>query len=191
MLSQKFFRDKVYNKSIELRPNIRTKRIIPKATNHWVRNRFDRRGVYLTLEAFDLPGRPLPFCCLPGCSSGRRIFRDERVACCDEDSSLGPGSIFAAFAVPLVTRRAEISAEFESVVVTGHPGGEAEMSVFDGQADGFTTVIGPGLINRGSIFVISKSTEEAGVSVPCRFSDSVDVSLEEPSRWLARGLSER
>ncbi len=66
------------------------------------------------------------------------------------------------------------------MLVPGHPDGEAEMSVLGGQVDGFTTVTGPGLINRGSIFVISKSTEEAGVSVPCRFSDSVDVSLEEP-----------
>lgn len=143
------------------------------------------------MDVFILPGRPSPLRCPPECSSGRLLFRDERVACCDEDSSLGPGSIFAAFAVPLVTRRAEISAELESVVVTGHPEGEAEMSVFDGQADGFATVIGPGLINRGSIFVISKSTEEAGVSVPCRFSDSIDVSLEEPSPWLTRGLSVR
>jgi hypothetical protein len=55
------------------------------------------------------------------------------------------------------------------------------MSVLDGRVDGFTAVIGPGLVNRGSIFVISKSTEEAGVSVPCRFFDSTDVSLEEPS----------
>lgn len=130
--------------------------MIPKATNHWARNRFDRRGIFLILDAFDLPGRPLPFCCPPGCSSGRRIFRDERVACCDRDSSLGPGSIFAAFAVPLVTRRAEISTEFESVVVTVHLKEEAEMSVFDGQVDGFTALIGLGLINRGSIFVILK-----------------------------------
>lgn len=34
LLSQKCFQTKVYNQSIELHSNIRTKRIIPKATNH-------------------------------------------------------------------------------------------------------------------------------------------------------------
>jgi hypothetical protein len=142
------------------------------------------------VDAFILPGRPSPLCCPPGCSSGRLLFRDERVACHDEDPSLGPGSRFAAFAVPLVTRRAEFSAKFESVLVRGHPE-EAETSVLSGQIDGFTTVIGPGPVNRGSILVISKSTEEAGVLVPYRFSDSRDVSLEEASPWLTRSISER
>jgi hypothetical protein len=113
------------------------------------------------VDAFILPARPLPFCC----SSGRPLFRDKRVACCDENPGLGPDLVFAAFAAPLVTRRVEVSANFESVLVTENPE-EAEMSIFDRQVDGFMTVIGPGLINRGSIFVISKSTEEAGVSVP-------------------------
>lgn len=118
-------------------------------------------GTVIAVVLLDRKSQPPPP--PPGCSSGRRIFRDERVACCDRDSSLGPDSIFAAFAVPLVTRRAKISAEFESVVITVHPKEEAELSVFDGQVDGFTALIGPGLINRGSIFVISKSTEDAGV----------------------------
>ncbi|KAJ5425812.1 hypothetical protein N7465_000882 [Penicillium sp. CMV-2018d] len=66
---------------------------------------------------------------------------------------LGPSSRFAAFAAPLVTRWVEVSAKFESVLVTGHPEEEAEMSVLGGQVDGFImTVIGPGLnktrINR-------------------------------------------
>lgn len=90
-----------------------------------------------------------------------------------------------------MTRRVEISAKFESVLATGHLGEEAELSVLNGKVDSFTTVISPGLINRGSIFVILKSTEEAGVSVPCRFSDSIEVSLEEPLPWLTRGLSVR
>jgi hypothetical protein len=41
-------------------------------------------------------------------------------------------------------------------------------------------VIVLGLINRGSIFVILKLIEEAGVLIPYRFSVSIDVSLEEP-----------
>lgn len=143
------------------------------------------------MNAFVLPCRPLPLCCPSGCSSRRRIVWDERVACRDEVSSLGPGSIFAAFAIPLVTRRAEISAKFESVLATRHLGEKAELSVLDGKVNGFITVIRPGLINRGSIFIILKSTEEAGVSVPYRFSDSIEVSLEEPLPWLTRGLSVR
>lgn len=39
------------------------------------------------------------------------------------------------------------------------------------------TVIGPGYINRGSIFARSKSREEVAVSVPSRLSDSIDMSL--------------
>jgi hypothetical protein len=154
----------------------------PQTINHRARNRFDRRGVGLIVDAFVLPGRPFPFCSPPSCSSGGPRFRDERVACCD--GSRGPGSRFAAFAAPLVTRPVEISVKFESVVATGCPAEEAEISVLGGQVDGSMTVIGSGSINRGSIFAMSKSREEAGVSVPCRVSDSVDASLDGPPLGL-------
>ena len=71
---------------------------------------------------------------------------------------------------------------------TGYPSEEAEISVLGGQVDGSMTVIGPGSINRGSIFAMSKSREEAGVSVPCRVSDSVDASLDGPSLGLNCGI---
>lgn len=132
------------------------------------------------MEDFNSPDSLFPPSSPQGSSSGRPRFRDERVPCCDEDPSLGSGSRFAAFAAPLVTRPLRISVKFEPVLVIGHPA-EARTSLLGGQHDGFVAVIGPGSINRGSIFAISKSREEAGVSVPCRVSGSVDASLEEPS----------
>jgi hypothetical protein len=85
----------------------------------------------------------------------------------------------------------KISAIFESVLVTGHPLDGIEISVLGGHVEEFTTVIGPGPTNRGSIFAMSKSREEAGVSVPYRVSESVDASLEEPSLWLNCGVPRR
>jgi hypothetical protein len=107
------------------------------------------------MEDFNSPDRrPFPPCSPQGCSSGRPRFRDERVPCCDGDPSLRPGSRFAAFAAPLVTCRVRISAKFEPVLVIGHPAEEARTSLLGWQVDGFMTVIGPGSINRGSIFAI-------------------------------------
>lgn len=57
-----------------------------------------------------------------------------------------------------------------------------------GQVDGFVTVTELGAINRGSIFAMSKSREEAGVSVPCRVSGSVDTFLEESALGSNRGI---
>ena len=74
------------------------------------------------------------------------------------------------------------------MLVTGYPAEEAEISVLGGQVDVSMTVIGLGIINRGSIFAMSKSREEAGVSVPCRASDSVDAFLEGPSLGLNCGI---
>lgn len=144
----------------------------------------DRRGVGWILDAFDPTGRPFPLRFLKGCSSEHPRFRDEGIACFGDDLSLGPDSRLAAFAAPLVTRPVEIFVKFESVLATAE---EAGVSVLGGQVDGFMTVIGPGSINRGSIFAMSKSREEAGVSVPCRVSDSVDASLEGQSLRLSCG----
>lgn len=58
------------------------------------------------VDAFVIPSYPLTLCYPLGCSSRRPLFRDERVAHYDKDSSLGIGSSFAACAAPLVTRRA-------------------------------------------------------------------------------------
>lgn len=65
------------------------------------------------------------------------------------------------------------------MLATGYPAEEAEISVLSGQVDVSMTAIGLGSINRGSIYAMSKSREEAGVSVPYGVSDSVDGDL----RW--------
>lgn len=140
---------------------------------------------------FNSPDRPFPPYSPGGSSSGRPRFRDERVPCCDGERSLRPGSRFAVFATPLVTRRVEIRVKFESVLVTGYLAEEAKISLLGGLVDGSMTVIGLDSINRGSIFAMLKSREEAGVSVLCRVSDSVDASLEEPSLWLNCGVRRR
>jgi hypothetical protein len=80
---------------------------------------------------------------------------------------------------------------FESVLDNGHPLDEPEISLCGGHVEDFTTVIGPGSINQGPILAMSKSREEAGVSVPSRVSESVDPSLEESSLWLNCGLPRR
>lgn len=84
----------------------------------------------------------------------------------------------------------KFSAIFDSVL-TGHPINETETLGLGGHAEYFTTVIGLGSINRDSIFTMSKSREEAGVSVPYRVSDSIDASLEEQSLWLSYGIPGR
>jgi hypothetical protein len=65
---------------------------------------------------------------------------------------------------------------FELVLVTRYLIDEPEILVLSGHVKYFTTVIRLGSINRGSIFAMSKSREEARVSVHCRVSDSVDAS---------------
>ena len=140
------------------------------------------------LDAFDSSGRLFPLRFLIGCSSEHPRFRDEGIACFGDDPSLGPDSGLAAFAAPLVTRRVEISGMFESVLVAGCPSDEAAISMLSGHVEGSTTVIGLGSINRGSIFAMSKSREEAGVSVPCRVSDSEEASLDGPSLGLNCGI---
>lgn len=139
------------------------------------------------VDAVILPDRHVPFSFCMGCSPEHPRLRDkdEGTACCGEDSSLDPDSRLAAFVAPLVTLRVK-----ESVLVTEHSLGETETPVLGGLTEEVSAVIGRGSINRGSIFAMSKSREEAGVSVPCRVSDSVDASLEKPSLWLNLVLRE-
>ena len=130
------------------------------------------------VDAFIWLDRSFPLFFCVGCSSAKVRFReededeDDDVACCGENPSLDPDSRLAAFAAPLVTRRVR-----EPVLVTRPSLDETETLVLAGHVKGSTTVMGPVLINRVSIFDMSKSREEAGVSVPCRVSDSVDASL--------------
>jgi hypothetical protein len=56
---------------------------------------------------------------------------------------------------PLVTGCIEVSVKFQSVLVTGFSAEEAEILVLGCQVDGSMIVIGPGSINRGSIFAMS------------------------------------
>jgi hypothetical protein len=79
-------------------------------------------------------------------AKGSEVFGD--------DSSIGPNSRLATFAAPLVTRRVKISAWFGSLLVTRHPLDETEISVLSGHVEDSTTGIGPGSINRGSIFAM-------------------------------------
>ena len=132
-------------------------------------------------------GRLFPVRFPVGTSSERPRFRDEGIEGLG-DLSVRPDRRLVAFAAPLVTRRVEISGMFESVLVAECPSDEAAIPMLSGHVEGSTTVIGLGSINRGSIFAMSKSREEAGVSVPCRLSDSVDASLEGPSLELRYGI---
>ena len=139
------------------------------------------------MDVLNPSGRLFPVRFPVGTSSERPRFRDEGIEGLG-DLSVRPGCILVAFAAPLVTRRVEISSMFESVLVAGCSSDEVAISMLSGHVEGSTKVIELGSINRGSIFAMSKSREEAGVSVHCRVSDSVDASLDGSSLGLNCGI---
>ena len=128
---------------------------------------FDRRSEVLTRA-----GRPFARFFTSGCSSEWSRCRDERVVYC----RWGPGSELAAFAARFAKFcLVAISVEHRPLFVTPEPTEDMRVSV-PGWFDGGSVLTVWGSSKRGSIFVISKPTEEAGVSVLDRASDSEDTS---------------